>query len=93
MNTVPKKELSVFDSTCIIVGIIIGAGIYETAPTIASSMGTSVGTVLIWLAGGLLALTGAICYSELATAYPNEGGDYIYLKRGYGWVTRLAAGI
>jgi APA family basic amino acid/polyamine antiporter len=84
MAVAPKKELSLFDSTCIIVGIIIGAGIYETAPTVAASMGSSLNTMAIWLAGGLLALTGALCYAELATAYPHEGGDYVYLSRAYG---------
>jgi amino acid transporter len=80
----PKKELSVFDSTCIIVGIIIGAGIYETAPTIAACMGSWISMLGVWLAGGLLALTGALCYAELATTYPYEGGDYVYLRRAYG---------
>jgi amino acid transporter len=87
MGIVPKKELSLFDSTCIIVGIIIGAGIYETAPTVAAGMGSWSGTLSIWLVGGLLALAGALCYGELATAYPREGGDYVYLSRAYGrWV-------
>ncbi len=81
---VPQKELSLFDSTCIIVGIIIGAGIYETAPTVARGLGSGAGVMLAWLAGGGLALTGALCYAELATAYPREGGDYIYLTRAYG---------
>jgi APA family basic amino acid/polyamine antiporter len=81
---VPQKELSLFDSTCIIVGIIIGAGIYETAPTVAQCLGSGAGVILAWLAGGFLALTGALCYAELATAYPREGGDYIYLTRAYG---------
>ncbi|MHC4843593.1 MAG: APC family permease, partial [Planctomycetota bacterium] len=67
-----------------IVGIIIGAGIYENAPTIASCMGSSFRTFGIWLAGGLFALTGALCYAELASAYPREGGDYVYLSRAYG---------
>ncbi|MHC4266453.1 MAG: APC family permease [Planctomycetota bacterium] len=80
----PKKELSLFDSTCIIVGIIIGAGIYENAPTIASCMGSPIRTFGIWLAGGLFALTGALCYAELATTYPRQGGDYVYLTRAYG---------
>ena len=81
---VPKQELSLFDSTCIIVGIIIGAGIYETAPIVAKCLGSGPGLMLVWLAGGLLALTGALCYAELATAYPREGGDYVYLTRAYG---------
>jgi len=84
VSVLPKKELSLFDSTCIIVGIIIGAGIYETAPIIASSMGGWAGVFGVWLAGGLLALAGALCYAELATAYPHEGGDYVYLTRAYG---------
>jgi len=90
MGMVPRKELSLFDSICIIVGIIIGAGIYEITPTVAACMGGWVGILGIWLAGGLLALTGAICYAELATAYPHDGGDYIYLTRAYGsWVGYL----
>lgn len=84
MNIVPKKELNVFDSTCIIVGIIIGAGIYETAPIVASCMASRTALLGIWLAGGVLAMTGALCYAELATAYPCQGGDCVYLKRAYG---------
>lgn len=80
----PKKELSLFDSTCIIVGIIIGVGIYETAPIVAASMGSLKGALGIWLVGGVLALTGALCYAELATAYPQDGGDYVYQSRAYG---------
>jgi basic amino acid/polyamine antiporter, APA family len=90
MGMVPRKELSLFDSICIIVGIIIGAGIYEITPTVAACMGGWVGILGIWLAGGLLALAGAICYAELATAYPHDGGDYIYQTRAYGsWVGYL----
>jgi amino acid transporter len=79
-----KKELSVFDSTCIVVGIIIGAGIYETAPAVASSASCWWGVLGLWVVGGLLSLAGALCYAELATAYPYEGGDYVYLSRAYG---------
>ena len=84
MRSAPRRELSLFDSTCIIVGIIIGAGIYETAPTVAGCMGTWLGVLAIWFVGGVLALAGALCYAELATAYPREGGDYVYLTRAYG---------
>ena len=84
MQITPKKELSLFDSTCIIVGIIIGAGIYQMAPDIAKGAGSWWGVLLIWIAGGLLSLCGALCYAELATAYPKEGGDYVYLSKAYG---------
>ncbi|OHB59270.1 MAG: hypothetical protein A2167_05545, partial [Planctomycetes bacterium RBG_13_46_10] len=84
MPVMPKKELSLFDSTCIIVGIIIGAGIYQMAPDIAAGARYWWGVPLIWIAGGLLSLFGALGYAELATAYPKEGGDYVYLSRAYG---------
>ena len=80
----PKKELSLFDSTCIIVGIIIGAGIYQMAPDIAKGAGCWWGVLAIWAVGGLISLSGALGYAELATAYPKEGGDYVYLSRAYG---------
>lgn len=84
MGIVPRKDLSLFDSICIIVGIIIGAGIYEITPTVAGCMGGWKGILGIWLGGGLIALTGALCYAELATAYPHQGGDYVYQGRAYG---------
>lgn len=90
MQPAPKKELSLFDSTCIIVGIIIGVGIYQMAPDIAKGVYCWWGVLAIWLAGGLLSLFGALGYAELATTYPQEGGDYVYLSRAYGrWVGYL----
>jgi amino acid transporter len=83
MSAVPRKSLSLFDAVCLIVGVIIGAGIYETTPAVADSVGGPVGVFFIWLAGGLLALCGALCYAELAAAYPYQGGDYVYLNRAY----------
>ncbi len=80
----PRPELTLFDSTCLIVGIIIGAGIYQMAPDIAKGAGGVWGVLGIWLLGGMLSLCGALSYAELATAYPEEGGDYIYLTRAYG---------
>jgi amino acid transporter len=65
-------------------GIIIGAGIYQMAPAIAKGAFCWWGVLLIWVAGGLLSLCGALSYGELATAYPREGGDYVYLSRAYG---------
>ncbi len=83
-GVMPKRELSLFDSTCIIVGIIIGAGIYQMAPDIAKGAGCWWGVLVLWAVGGLLSLFGALGYAELATAYPKEGGDYVYLSRAYG---------
>ncbi len=80
----PERQLTLFDSSCIIVGIIIGAGIYETSPLVAGNVSGAGWLIGVWLLGGLLSLIGALCYAELATAYPKEGGDYVYLTRAFG---------
>ncbi len=80
----PKRQLTLFDSTCIIVGIIIGAGIYETTPGIAACAPSAGWLIGFWVLGGVISLMGALCYAELATAYPREGGDYVYLTRALG---------
>jgi len=92
MSGTPKRELSLFDSTCIIVGIIIGAGIYRTAPDVAKGAHDGWGVMAIWIVGGLLSLCGALGYAELASAYPRAGGDYVYLSKAYGrWAGFLFA--
>ncbi len=80
----PTKSLSLFDSTCLIVGIIIGAGLYQMAPDIAKGFNHVWAVLAIWALGGALSLCGAMSYAELATTYPREGGDYVYLNRAYG---------
>jgi basic amino acid/polyamine antiporter, APA family len=81
---VPRRQLTLFDSTSIIVGIIIAAGIYRSSPTVAA-LAPNVSSLLgVWLLGGFLSLVGALCYAELATAYPYEGGDYVYLTKAFG---------
>jgi amino acid transporter len=84
MHHSPKQVLSLFDSTCLIVGIIIGAGIYQMAPDIAKGTHNITGLFGIWLLGGTLSLFGALGYAELASALPHEGGDYVFLNRAYG---------
>ena len=84
MQETPRKQLSLFDSTCLIVGIIIGVGIYQMAPDIAKGASNWWGVLAIWVAGGLISLFGALGYAELASAYPRQGGDYVYLSRAYG---------
>ncbi len=80
----PKRRLSLFDSTSIIVGIIIGSSIYESSPLIASSVNGPWALAGVWALGGVLSLIGALCYAELATTYPADGGDYVYLTRAFG---------
>ncbi len=80
----PRRELTLLDSTCIIVGIIIGAGIYRSSSDVASLAPNAIWLIGLWLLGGAFSLVGALCYAELATAYPREGGDYVYLSRAFG---------
>ena len=80
----PARRLGLFDAVCIMVGIVIGVGIYESPPRIAANVPDGAALLLVWLAGGALAFIGALCYAELATAYPRSGGDYLYLTRAYG---------
>src|SRR3990170_960392 len=81
---VPAPALSVFDATMITVGIVIGAGIFQTPTMVAGIAGTPTLMLLAWVLGGVLSLVGALTYAELATTYPSAGGDYTFLSRAYG---------
>lgn len=80
----PKQSLSLMDAVGLIVGAVIGAGIFETPALVAANAGSNATVMLTWLAGGAISLVGALCYAELATAYPHVGGNYYYLKRAFG---------
>ncbi|HJZ93213.1 MAG TPA: amino acid permease [Gemmataceae bacterium] len=80
----PRQRLSLWDSICLIIGIIIGASIYETSPSIFRSSGGASMGMAAWALGGVVSLIGALCYAELASAYRTAGGDYTYLTRAYG---------
>lgn len=84
--------LSVWDAGSLIIGIVIGASIFRVPALVFSNSGGALGGVLLWLIGGLLSLAGALCYCELATAYPRLGGDYVYLTRAYGPATGFLFG-
>jgi len=66
------------------VGIVIGVGIYESPPRVAANVDGPAGLLILWALGGLVAFIGALCYAELATAYPRSGGEYVYLTQAYG---------
>lgn len=80
----PSRQLGLWDVAAITAGIIIGAGIYQSTPTIAGFVSSPTMLMNLWVLGGLIALNGALCYAELASAYPNAGGTYAYLNRAWG---------
>jgi len=80
----PRKVLSVFDAVMIITGIVIGGGIFSFPPLVAGMTGSVEWMFGAWIFGAVLALVGALCYAELATTFPNAGGDYHFLTRAYG---------
>lgn len=80
---VPAR-LGLWDAVSIIVGIIVGAGIFKV-PAEVFRHATGPGQVLlVWFLIGIPALLGALCYAELASTYPRSGGEYVYLTRAYG---------
>jgi basic amino acid/polyamine antiporter, APA family len=79
-----QRSLSLFDVIGMIVGIVVGTGIYETAPLVFRFAGSSSASLLAWTLGGVLTLIGALCYAELATKYPRRGGDYVFIQRAFG---------
>ena len=83
-SDVPTPALSVFDAVMITVGIVIGAGIFETPAMVANIAGSPTTMLAAWIAGGVLSFIGALTYAELATSYPSAGGDYTFLTRAYG---------
>ncbi len=72
------------DAVAIIVGIVIGSGIFKTPSLVAANTGREGLFLFAWLLGGIVSLVGALCYAELATAYPHAGGEYHFLIRTFG---------
>jgi basic amino acid/polyamine antiporter, APA family len=79
-----QARLGLWDAVSIIVGIIIGVGIFQTPSKIFELAPGPWAGLSVWAAGGLLALLGAFCFAELASTYPRSGGEYVYLTRAYG---------
>lgn len=79
-----KKTFNVLDAVSLIVGIVVGAGIFRASPLVALHTGSESLFLLAWFIGGVISLAGALCYAELATAFPHHGGDYHYLTLAFG---------
>src|SRR5213075_2112209 len=80
----PKALLSVTDGTFLMVGMVIGVGIFKAPSVVAGNTSTPLEFILVWLFGGLASLCGALVYAELASRHPGTGGEYTFLTRGFG---------
>jgi amino acid transporter len=78
------RLLHPFSAVALIVGIVIGAGIFKTPSLVAALSGDAGWALVLWVTGALISIVGALCYAELCTAYPNAGGDYHFLHRAFG---------
>lgn len=78
------RGLNLVDAASIVVGSIVGTGIFLKTSTMASLLGSPWMVIAVWAGAGLLSLAGALAYAELGALMPNAGGEYVYLREGYG---------
>ncbi len=79
-----KRALGQWAAVSIVVGTMIGSGVFLVPSTMIKSVGSVVMVFLVWIVGGLLSLAGALSYAELSAALPEAGGEYVYLREAYG---------
>jgi APA family basic amino acid/polyamine antiporter len=82
-STLPRR-IGWFTAGCVVIGNVVGTGIFTTTGFMARDLGHPGLILSIWLMGGLIALAGALAYSELGAAFPVAGGEYVYLRHAYG---------
>ena len=87
-----ERRLGPLDAAAIVISNVIGVGIFITPRIIAVAIPHPIGFLAVWLAGGLLAFTGAMAYAELGTLRPRSGGEYVYLREGYGPLAAFLTG-
>ena len=80
----PVRSLTTRYVIVVIMAMVIGAGIFKSPALVAANAGSESVIYLLWIIGGLISLMGALCYSELASAFAHPGGDYHFLERAWG---------
>ena len=78
------RRLGLVDTTFLVIGAVVGSGIYMTPGIIAAGLPSPGFLLAVWLAGGLITLCGALSFAELGAMYPQAGGQYVYLREAYG---------
>src|SRR5580704_1982284 len=80
----PGRGLGVADASLIVVGNIVGAGIFLVSPYVAQGVKSPFAFLSVWVLGGAVALAGALTNGELGGLFPRSGGEYVYLREAYG---------
>src|SRR3989304_3258143 len=80
----PRPVFDLKDAVALIVGIVVGAGIFKLPALVASNTGDAGSMMFAWILGAAISIIGALCYAELATSHPNAGGEYHFLERAFG---------
>jgi len=78
-----KRELGLLDGTMLVVGSMIGSGIFIVSADIVRQVGSAGWLILIWVLSGLITMFAAVSYGELSAMFPKAGGQYVYLKEAY----------
>lgn len=86
------RQLGMASVTALVIGEVIAVGIFLTPASMARSLGSPIWLLVVWLIMGAMALSGALCYGELAARLPEAGGGYVYLRRAYGPVVAFLYG-
>src|SRR5882672_8709658 len=79
-----RRELRRWQVLSIVVGAVIGTGIYIRPASVAQLLGTPAAIMVAWLVGGILSLCGALTYAQLTTRIPGTGGEYLFLRKTLG---------
>ena len=83
-SAAPRASLSTFDAAAMLVGIVIGIGIFKTPSLVANFVPSETYFIGVWALGGFVTFVGALCYAELGSSRPSAGGEYQFLKEAYG---------
>src|SRR5688572_31423325 len=78
------RRLGLVASTAIVIGTIIGSGIFRVPASVAGAVGVPADVAVVWILGGLITMCGALSIAELAAAFPRTGGVFVYLREAYG---------
>jgi len=84
VGAAPRRLLTVPDGVLLVIGMVVGAGIFKAPSIVAGNVSSGLEFALVWIAGGVASLCGALVYTELSGRFPETGGEYRFLQRAYG---------